>query len=345
MGRYHGQMGANERTEVQEAFMRGDYKVMIATKAFGLGVDKPDIRFVYHYEFPDSLETYAQEAGRAGRDGARAECVLLYRLEDKRIQSFFLGGRYPKPEEVRAVLEALAVPAPMKMLAENSGVGAKRTEVIVHLLRDAGVVDSTRRGLVLTYTEPVSDAEIAHLLREYTERGSHDKERLAEMMHYAETAGCRTQVMREYFGEDVGELCGRCDNCERGAAHQAKLERLAEKEKRGKRLRKKSAAAATGRDPSRELLVKEDSGVGAVQDAHGTTEVATLHGVIRTTAPETLPHAEPEAFKRGDYVRHKIFGVGDIRDIGWNVAMVHFAGTAKNKGGMKKVLVDFLEAA
>ncbi len=88
--------------------MRGDHKVMIATKAFGLGIDKPDIRFVYHYEFPDSLETYYQEAGRAGRDGLPSRAVLLYRLEDKRIQSFFLGGRYPKAEELRSVLNAMS---------------------------------------------------------------------------------------------------------------------------------------------------------------------------------------------------------------------------------------------
>ncbi|WP_277751764.1 helicase-related protein, partial [Pseudomonas syringae] len=75
----------------------------------GLGIDKPDIRFVYHYEFPDSLETYAQEAGRAGRDGLPCKAVLLYRLEDKRIQTYFLAGRYPHASEVSAVLEALAL--------------------------------------------------------------------------------------------------------------------------------------------------------------------------------------------------------------------------------------------
>ena len=101
VGCYHGKMPARKRTEVQEAFMRGDHKVMIATKAFGLGIDKPDIRFVYHYEFPDSLETYFQEAGRAGRDGLPSRAVLLYRLEDKRIQSFFLAGRYPPRRRTR----------------------------------------------------------------------------------------------------------------------------------------------------------------------------------------------------------------------------------------------------
>jgi ATP-dependent DNA helicase RecQ len=152
-GRYHARMRAADRQETQRGFMADEYRVIVATKAFGLGIDKPDIRFVVHWQFPDSLETYVQEAGRAGRDGKRARAMLFYRLEDKRIQSYFLGGRYPRRDESIAVWRAirrLAAGSPagctLHDVDEASGLGEKRTKVIVAQLVGAGVLKRARRS-------------------------------------------------------------------------------------------------------------------------------------------------------------------------------------------------------
>ena len=242
-GRYHGRMKVGEREQVQEEFMRGDHKVMIATKAFGLGIDKPDIRFVYHFEFPDSLETYYQEAGRAGRDDKPSHAVLLYRLEDKKIQNFFLAGRYPRPTDLQAVYDAIAkgsaasVEKPeaftegslneppsggktasiqiqtADIIASEANVGKRRTQVILRLLQEADLIRKEGMTYRPNRGETPSPEALEALLRTYIDRASADKIRLEEMMHYAETPNCRTQVIRTYFGEPEGEPCLRCDNC------------------------------------------------------------------------------------------------------------------------------------
>ncbi|HEY6556346.1 MAG TPA: RecQ family ATP-dependent DNA helicase, partial [Polyangiaceae bacterium] len=149
-GRYHGDLNDNDRESMQEAFMSDALRIMIATKAFGMGIDKPNVRVVVHYNFPDSLESYYQEAGRGGRDGKPARAVLLYRIEDKRTQLYFLRGRYPRPADITRVLDALNAPAPQNSsgtsaydLAKGTDLSERRLRVILSSLERAGLIRHT----------------------------------------------------------------------------------------------------------------------------------------------------------------------------------------------------------
>jgi ATP-dependent DNA helicase RecQ len=215
--RYHGKLKAAEREEAQRRFMSGEAPVMVATSAFGMGIDKQDLRYVLHWNYPDSLETYYQEAGRAGRDGKPARAILLYRAEDRRIVNFFLGGRYPKADELFAVWMVLAKAGvgawvPIAKMGEESGIGARRGPVVAALLEDMKVVE--RRGARARKKRefPTHEAWL-EFLSAYERRHDADRERLELMVRYAQTALCRTQMMREYFGEERGDPCGHCDGC------------------------------------------------------------------------------------------------------------------------------------
>jgi ATP-dependent DNA helicase RecQ len=171
------------------------------------------------------MESYYLAAGRAGRDGEPARAVLLYRLEDKRIQSYFLGGKYPRREESQALYSVLrelwartpGKPVGLKHLPEASGLPEKRVKVLVAQLAGAGILERTPRGLK-QLRDFDSPEELDTYLSAYEKRHQGDRERLQRMMRYGQTTECRWRFLARYFGEQEAQECGHCDNCEERAA-------------------------------------------------------------------------------------------------------------------------------
>ncbi|MCS5736023.1 RecQ family ATP-dependent DNA helicase [Herbiconiux daphne] len=230
---YHGGLPAAERERVHGLFHTDDLDVVVATSAFGMGIDKPDVRFVVHADVTDSIDSYYQEVGRSGRDGAPATATLHYRAEDLGLRSFFASGR-PDEQKARAVAAALrpaGEPAPeLRMpvaeLTATTGLAARSVENIVNLLVTGRVADENREGVALA---PGVDEEtaLAAAVEAADQRRRIDESRVALIRAYAETLDCRRQFLLGYFGDDLAEPCGNCDTCESGTAYERQAARKA----------------------------------------------------------------------------------------------------------------------
>src|SRR3954468_23621818 len=157
---YHAGMRAHERDDVQERFMDGSLDVVVATTAFGMGIDKADVWWVFHAEVAESLDAYYQEAGRAGRDGEPAEIVLFYRTEDVGLRRFFAGG-HVEVDEIAQVLDAVRSGVPAPDLPSSLDLSATKLASALTRLEDAGAVRIAMDGSV----EPSTDVESAEAVR------------------------------------------------------------------------------------------------------------------------------------------------------------------------------------
>jgi len=223
VNRYHGGMNGSERRAQQEEFMRrGRRNVMVATSAFGLGIDKRDFRYVVHFQTPASLEQYVQEAGRVGRDGRRAHCILLHDAADRSIHEFLLSQSRTSPVQLFQVASALAAYVEEQRepdlvdLATSARVAQRVTAAVVAMFESAGLVqigpDKTVESLV-DHDDLVQRARrLSEQLRTLRKQ---DNERLDAIDRYAIAERCRGELLGEYFGIPIEEECGICDVCRR----------------------------------------------------------------------------------------------------------------------------------
>ncbi len=224
---YHGGMSDQERSRAQEIFINRKADVAVATNAFGMGIDRSDVRFVIHYEIPGSVEAYYQEAGRAGRDGENAFCELLFNYADTRTQEFFIDGANPSAAIIRSIYQYLLneadrdfeVHRTLEEMAENSDV--KNSMSVGSAL---GIL--IRNGYIERFDIPKKRMRGTRLLRPeiltgqlqldenaIEEKDRRDRDKLKAMVEMSYSRICRQQWILMYFGEADAGVCGTCDVC------------------------------------------------------------------------------------------------------------------------------------
>ena len=228
---YHAGLDANARHCLQEAFLEGHQPVIVATNAFGMGIDRPDVRLVVHYTMPGTLEAYYQEAGRAGRDGAPAQAVLLYASQDQALHKWFIATSTPTKSQLRLLYDSLpAAEQPVWVtltgLSSSSRLPPAKVKVAMAQLEAAGVLERLgNRGTRMLLRRVEWDEEaVAGVSSEAAQYHHHREAQLAQVIAYAESHTCRRRILLDHFG-DKGqtEAMGCCDNClvgEKNEVHQ-----------------------------------------------------------------------------------------------------------------------------
>ncbi len=229
---YHAGMTDSVRIKAQDDFMNGRTQMIVATNAFGMGIDKSDIRFVVHYQMPGSIEAYYQEIGRAGRDGLPSTCVLLFNYADKNTHDFFIEGSYPDITIVKQVYDSLASTELKRIELSTSEIARRtgeRNEMAVqsalyvleragHIQRTAPALNRTGRGaqqgrsIVMLDEVPVKQLRVD--ARDVARRGELERRKLREIIDFCYTDYCYRAHILNYFGDrNHKRQCGTCGNC------------------------------------------------------------------------------------------------------------------------------------
>lgn len=229
---YHGGMGDAERVKAQEIFISRKVDIAVATNAFGMGIDRGDVRFVIHYEIPGSVEAYYQEAGRAGRDGEAAVCELLFNYADTRTQEFFIDGANPSATTVRQIYQYLLNEADgnhevfrtLEDIAEHADVKNSMAvgSALTVLARGRFIERFDVQGKRMRGTRLLKPDLLARDLKldedAMEKKDARDREKLKAMVEMCYARKCRQHWILQYFGEADAGTCGNCDVCREKSA-------------------------------------------------------------------------------------------------------------------------------
>ena len=222
---YHAGLDPEKKREIQSAFLQDAYQAIAATNALGMGIDKPNIRTIIHFDIPGSITAYYQEVGRAGRDGLPSMGILLYDWVDKKIQEYFISSAMPEKQDFDAVRGTDGLS--LSEIKQKTGLHPTRVQLIIAELVEQGFLQKELKGKSQIY-QKIDKA--GHLdLSRYANQFQVKTNELRKMSRYAEgKTGCRMQMLRQHLGDQNSRACRQCDLCRPQVADMAESAEAAE---------------------------------------------------------------------------------------------------------------------